>query len=402
MKKNYICVNPYFFNIMNIFENTKIAFQSKNNLELKKAYFLFKAVNYPSLVNFGAWAMPWAKHVWGVKTIIKNTIFSHFCGGETQGECLNTVDQLYSNHICSILDYSIEGKEEESVYDNCFEEINQIIKLAKNNPSIPFVVFKPTGYGNINIYEKVSKNEPLTDKENLAWQKIRERFFKTGENAFENDVLLMIDAEESWMQDAADNLAEEMMQKFNKEKCIILNTLQFYRHDRLAYLKNQFEKAEKLGYYLGFKIVRGAYMEKERERAQKNGYPSPIHPNKQATDDAYNTALDFIFERKDKILLFAGTHNEHSCFKLKEKLDSSETPTTKQVWFGQLLGMSDNISYVLADLKFNIAKYVPYGPINDVIPYLIRRAQENTSVAGQSSRELGMIEMELKRRKNEK
>lgn len=384
---------------MKIFENTKIAFQGKNNYELKRAHLLFKAVNISALVNFGAWSMPWAKYIPGVKTFIKKTIFEHFCGGETREESLQTVEKLYEKKIGSILDYSIEGKEEESAYDNCFREINEIILLAKGNPAIPFVVFKPTGYGDIQIYEKIGLKQTLTEKEEIAWKNIQKRFFETCRNAYENDVLLMVDAEESWMQDAADELVTEMMKTFNREKCIIINTLQMYRHDRLNFLHRQWKEAEQENYFLGYKVVRGAYMEKERERAIEKGYPSPIQPDKQSTDNDYNKAIDFIFNHQDRILLFAGTHNELSCLQLKEKLEQSENPKTNQIWFGQLLGMSDNISYVLADLGFHIAKYVPYGPVNDVLPYLIRRAKENTSVAGQSSRELALIEKELKRRK---
>ncbi|CAI9430005.1 Bifunctional proline dehydrogenase/pyrroline-5-carboxylate dehydrogenase [Candidatus Ornithobacterium hominis] len=386
---------------MKIFENTKIAFQSKNNYELRRAHLLFEAVNIPALVNFSEWVLPFAKHIPGVKTLIKKSIFAHFCGGETRKESLETVEKLHEKKIGSILDYSIEGKEEESAYDNCFQEINEIIFLAKDNPAIPFVVFKPTGYGSIHVYEKVGLKEKLTEKEQIAWENIQKRYFETCKNAYENDVLLMIDAEESWMQDAVDELVTEMMKIFNRERCIIINTLQMYRHDRLEFLKNQYEEAERENYFLGYKVVRGAYMEKERERALEKGYPSPIQPDKQSTDNDYNAAIDFIFHHQDRILLFAGTHNELSCFQLKEKLEKSENPKTQQVWFGQLLGMSDNISYVLADLNFHVAKYVPYGPVNDVLPYLIRRAKENTSVAGQSGRELILIEKELKRRKQE-
>ena len=387
---------------MHIFENTKVAFKSKSNYELKRAHFLFKAVNYNFLVNIGAATLPWAKNIPGVKYLIKNTIYDHFCGGETREDSLKTVDKLFEQNVGSILDYSIEGKEEESAYNNCFQEILALIDLAENNPKIPFVVFKPTGYGNIKIYEKVGNKSSLTDKEQKAWENIKKRFFETCQKAHEKNVTIMIDAEESWMQTAADDLAEEMMQTFNKEKVTVLNTLQMYRHDRLKYLKNQYEKAEQNNYFIGFKIVRGAYMEKERERALKMGYPSPIQPDKASTDNDYNAALSFILDHSDRIFLFAGTHNERSCLLLKEKIDNLGIDNSKKdIWFGQLYGMSDNISFVLSETGYNVAKYVPYGPVKEVIPYLIRRAQENTSVAGQSNRELMLIEKELKRRKED-
>lgn len=383
---------------MKFFENTEIAFRSKSDYELRRAYLLFKSVNYNFLVNLGAVSLPIFKNIPGVKTLIKNTIFDHFCGGENLQESLKTVDSLYKQNVCSILDYSIEGKEDEKSYDACFNEILSIIDLAQNNPKIPFVVFKPTGYGNIDLYEKVGKKVQLTPAEHTAWEHIKTRYYKTCKKAYERGVKIMIDAEETWLQDAADDLAQEMMKTFNKEKVVVLNTLQMYRTDRLEYLKNEFKKAEEEGYYLGFKIVRGAYMEKERERAKSMGYPSPIQPNKAATDASYNTAIDFITEHHDRIFLFAGTHNEESCMNLKNKIDQNSV--LKNCWFGQLLGMSDNISFVLSENNYNVAKYVPFGPVKEVIPYLIRRSQENTSVAGQSNRELNLIEKELRRRKD--
>ncbi|MGP2571147.1 proline dehydrogenase family protein [Ornithobacterium rhinotracheale] len=382
---------------MKFFENTEIAFRSKSDYELKRAYLLFKSVNYNFLVNFGAVSLPIFKNIPGVKTLVKNTIFDHFCGGENLQESLQTVDRLYEQNVGSILDYSIEGKEDEKSYDACFNEILSIIDLAENNPKIPFVVFKPTGYGNIDLYEKVGKKQQLSPAEHTAWEHIKTRYYKTCKKAYEKGVKIMIDAEETWLQDAADDLAQEMMKTFNKERVVVLNTLQMYRTDRLEYLKNEFKKAEEEGYYLGFKIVRGAYMEKERERAQKMGYPSPIQPNKAATDASYNAAIDFITEHHDRIFLFAGTHNEESCMNLKNKIDQNSE--LKDCWFGQLLGMSDNISFVLGENGYHVAKYVPFGPVKEVIPYLIRRAQENTSVAGQSNRELTLIEKELQRRK---
>ncbi|MGI9527540.1 MAG: proline dehydrogenase family protein [Weeksellaceae bacterium] len=387
---------------MSLFENTEIAFKLKSNNELRKAYALFKAVDKNWLTDLGAWSLPWAIHIPGVKSIMKATVFAQFCGGETRQESLQTVEQIYAQNVKSILDYSVEGKESEEDYERCFNEIMAIIDIAQGNPMIPFVVFKPTGFGNIDIYTKVGAGEKLNANEEEQWNNIRRRFKAVCEKGYNKDVTIMIDAEESWMQDAADDLAVEMMQLFNKERCIVMNTLQMYRHDRLAYLKNQAKRAKEGNYLLGYKVVRGAYMEKERERAKVKGYPSPIQPNKASTDHDYNEAIQFIAENKDRISLFAGTHNEQSCKLLMDYIDQNNvSKDDNHLWFGQLLGMSDNISFVLGDKGYNIAKYVPYGPVKDVMPYLIRRAQENTSVAGQSSRELGLLHKELKRRKLE-
>lgn len=384
---------------MSIFENTEIAYQLKSNNELRKAHALFRAVDSTFITNFGAWSLPWAIHIPGVKYAIKKTVFEQFCGGETRKESIETIDKLYEHKVGSILDYSIEGKDEEDEYEKCFQEIMAIIDLSKEKTAIPFVVFKPTGFGNIDIYEKVSSNKNLTKKEEQAWENIKNRFHQVAKKAYENDVTIMIDAEHSWMQDAVDGLVEDLMAEFNKDKCVVVNTLQMYRHDRLGYLKKQFEKAKKESYYIGFKIVRGAYMEIERERAKDKGYPSPIQIDKASTDRDYNAAVTFSIENHDKISLFAGTHNERSSQLLMNLLEKENlTKDYHKIWFGQLYGMSDNISFVLGKEGYNVAKYVPYGPVKDVIPYLIRRAQENTSVAGQSGRELMLITKELRRR----
>lgn len=388
---------------MSLFENTEIAFKLKSNNELRKAHALFKAVDKNWITDLGAWSMPWAIHVPGVKSLMKNTVFTQFCGGETRKESLQTVDKLFNQNVKSILDYSVEGKDEEEDYERCFNEIMQIIDVAKGNPKIPFVVFKPTGFGDIKIYTKVGAQGKLNQEEQEQWENIQRRYNAVCKKSFDNDVTLMVDAEESWMQSAVDDLVEEMMHKYNQKRCIVVQTIQMYRHDRLAYLKNLFQEAEEKDFYLGFKVVRGAYMEKERERAEEKGYSSPIQSDKASTDRDYNAAIDFIVKNHHRVSLFAGTHNELSSKKLMDLIESNNLDKNHhKIWFGQLLGMSDNISFILGDLGYNVAKYVPYGPVKDVMPYLIRRAQENTSVAGQSSRELGLIEKELKRRKMEK
>lgn len=388
---------------MSLFDNTEFAFQAKSNQDLKKAHFLYKMIGNPSLTKLGGTvfnSMPFVVNLPLVKPIIKNTIYTQFVGGETADEAVKVANELYKYGVSSILDYSVEGQTEEADFDHVRDVMLNLVELAKNNPSIPFVVFKPTGLGRIGLWKKVGKRATLTPQEAQSWDNTKARFKAICAKGFEADVNIMIDAEETWMQDAADELTDEMMMKYNKKRPVIWNTLQMYRHDRLAYLKEMFTKAEQENYYLGYKIVRGAYMEKERAVAQENGYPSPIQPNKESSDRDYDAAIEFITEHHQRFGLFAGTHNENSCELLinnmKEKGIASDNPN---FWFGQLFGMSDNISFNLAHLGYNIAKYLPYGPIKEVMPYLLRRAQENTSVAGQTGRELGLIEKELKRRK---
>ena len=388
---------------MSLFDNTEFAFQAKSNQDLKKAHFLYKMIGNPSLTKLGGTvfnSMPFVVNLPLVKPIIKNTIYTQFVGGETADEAVKVANELYKYGVSSILDYSVEGQTEEADFDHARDVMLNLVELAKNNPSIPFVVFKPTGLGRIGLWKKVGKRATLTPQEAQSWDNTKARFKAICAKGFEADVNIMIDAEETWMQDAADELTDEMMMKYNKKRPVIWNTLQMYRHDRLAYLKEMFTKAEQENYYLGYKIVRGAYMEKERAVAQENGYPSPIQPNKESSDRDYDAAIEFITEHHQRFGLFAGTHNENSCEllinKMKEKGIASDNPN---FWFGQLFGMSDNISFNLAHLGYNIAKYLPYGPIKEVMPYLLRRAQENTSVAGQTGRELGLIEKELKRRK---
>ena len=388
---------------MSLFNDTQTAFESKSDKELKKAYTLFKLIANPFLTKLGtvAFKIPFATNLPFVKPAIRNTIYKQFVGGETTQECLAVAKDLYKYGVSSIMDYSVEGQESESEFDHVKDEILQLIRIAKENPKeIPFVVFKPTAFGKIGLYEKVGKQLPLSQSEQKEWNAIRERFEVVCKAGFDNDVTIMIDAEESWMQGAADDLADEMMQKYNRKNCVVCNTLQMYRHDRLNYLKKIYEKAEAENYFLGFKIVRGAYMEKERARAEAENYPSPIQPDKASTDRDYNHALEFIVKHNHRISLFAGTHNEHSCELLTQLMEDNQIEHGfHKIWFGQLFGMSDNISFKLGNLGYNIAKYLPYGPIKEVMPYLIRRAQENTSVAGQTGRELSLIEKEIERRK---
>lgn len=390
---------------MSLFDNTQFAFESKSDKDLKKAYYLYKLIGSPSLTKFGThfFKFPIAVDLPFVKPLIRETIYKQFVGGETAEQGVVIANKLYKYHVSSILDYSIEGLTEEHQFDEVRDVMLHLVDLAKENPSIPFVVFKPTAFGRIELFEKVGKKQDLTEDEKAAWQNVRQRFEAVCQKGYDLDVNIMIDAEETWMQDSADDLTDEMMVKFNKNRALVWNTLQMYRHDRLAYLKEIFAKAEKEGYYLGYKIVRGAYMEKERARAEGENYPSPIQPDKEASDRDYNLALEFIVQHKERFGLFAGSHNEESCELLIKLMEENGIEKNNpNYWFGQLFGMSDNISFNIAHLGYNIAKYLPYGPIKEVMPYLIRRAQENTSVAGQTGRELSLIEKELERRKKSK
>ena len=383
------------------FDNLENAFASKSNQEIIQAYWLFKLIGYPKLVALGSsitgkaldWHLP-------VKGIIKATIFKQFCGGENIEECTKAIEKLHQYGVGSILDYSVEGAKEEYEFDDSCEEIIATVMKAKGNKSIPFSVFKVTGLGRFDILEKVSAGIKLSEDENAAYGRIRARVKKICETAYQSDVCIFIDAEESWIQQAIDDLATENMELYNTSKAIVYNTIQLYRHDRLAFIKTSYEHAKSGNYLLGLKLVRGAYMEKERARAASNGYASPIQPSKEATDKDYNLALTYCLENIQQIAICAGSHNEESNLLLTELMKKYAIANNDQrIYFSQLLGMSDHISFNLAKAGYNVAKYVPYGPVNAVFPYLTRRAQENTSIAGQMGRELSLLVSEKKRRK---
>ncbi|WP_116039932.1 proline dehydrogenase family protein [Seonamhaeicola aphaedonensis] len=386
-----------------IFENTEIAFSLKNDSELERAYFLFKMISVQPLVRIGTAATNFAlKANLPIEGLIRATVFDHFCGGINEDDCLPVIEKMFSKGVSSVLDYSVEGKENENEFDNTVEKVLKIIDFAKNIDAIPIAVFKPTGLGKLSLYTKVGMNKSLDDTEQEAWNKVVYRYNIICNKAKENDVAVLIDAEESWMQDAADTLATEMMKTYNTEKPIVFNTLQMYRHDRLKFLKAEHKKAIKGGYYLGYKLVRGAYLEKENDRAKEQSYKSPICENKAATDANFNNGLKYIVDNLDNIFVFAGTHNEESSYLLMHLMKEKGLKNNdSRVWFGQLYGMSDHISFNLANLGYNVAKYIPFGPVKDVMPYLIRRAEENTSVAGQTGRELNLLNNEKKRRRSQ-
>lgn len=385
------------------FQDTKTAFADKTDAELREKYRLFKMMNSPILNEIGTKSAQFALALGlPVEWLIKKTVFEQFCGGENIEECEPTIEKLGESNIGTILDYSVEGKSSESDFERTKDETILNLKRAKNDEKIPFAVFKVTGVAPLGTLEKISCNAPFKDSNKIKWENAQRRVNEICEFAHSIGQPIFIDAEESWIQAAVDFLATEMMKKYNREQPIVFNTIQLYRKDRLEFLKKSHEEAKKDGYILAVKLVRGAYMEKERERAKENDYPSPIQTDKAATDRDFDAAVDYCLENVDEIAFVAGTHNEKSVQllvrKMKEKGFDEDHP---HIFFSQLFGMSDNLSYVLADNDYNVSKYVPYGPVKDAVPYLIRRAKENTSVMGQVSRELDLISKELERRKKD-
>lgn len=383
------------------FQDTAIAFADKSDSELQEKYRMFKTMNSPLLNGIGTRMATFALSIGlPVEGIIKSTVFEQFCGGETIAECSPTIEKLGRSNIGAILDYSAEGKTSEAEFDETRDEILRTIQRAKGDENIPFAVFKVSGIAPLGTLEKMSSKRRLDAKGASKCEHIHGRVDEICGYAAKIGQPIFIDAEESWIQDAIDRLASEMMQKYNRGRAIVYNTIQLYRKDRLQFLRESRRQASKDGYILGVKLVRGAYMEKERTRAAEMGYESPIQPDKESTDADYDAAIDYCLKHLDEISFVAGTHNEESTRLLAEKMyNASIVANHPHIHFSQLFGMSDNLSYVLAKQGYNVSKYVPYGPVKDAIPYLVRRAQENSSVTGQVSRELDLIKKEIKRRR---
>ena len=383
------------------FDNTEIAFRYRSNQELKQARFLFASMGSAAVTQIGMAMTKFAMalHL-PINGLIKKTIFKQFCGGETMEEAAATAAMLGEYNIGVILDYGVEGKEGEQAFDQAVPEFLKAIDFAAQQKNIPFISVKVTGFSRFALLEKLQAQTALTEEEKAEWQRVQDRVNAICHKAAEKNVKVLIDAEESWIQDPIDTVTDNMMALYNKETVIVYNTFQLYLHSRLPFLKKSLEKAKANNYLLGAKLVRGAYMEKERARAVEKNYPSPVQANKQNTDKDYNEAVDFCLEHLEHLHLFIGTHNEKSCLLAAEKMMAKSIDTKEpNIYFSQLFGMSDNISFNLAQQGFQVAKYLPYGPVKDVMPYLMRRAQENTSVAGQTGRELTLINSELKRRK---
>lgn len=382
------------------FDNTEIAFKAKSTSDLQKSYWLFKLVGNNFLVKLGPALLNISFFLrLPIKSLIKSTIFEQFCGGESIKDCEKRIQSLARYNVNTILDYSVEGSSNKENFDLTASEIIRTIERAKDDENIPFAVFKTSGLARIELLEKISTNSTLNEKEKIEFELLKDRVKLICQKAYDLEVRIFIDAEESWIQNAIDDLATSMMRIYNTEKAIVYNTLQMYRWDRIAFLKQSYADAENGNYYLGLKIVRGAYMEKERERAAELGYSSPIQKDKESCDKDYDLALAYCINHIDKIAICAGTHNEKSSLKLIDLMrENNILKDDNRVYFSQLLGMSDHISFNLANEGYNVVKYMPYGPVKLVMPYLIRRAQENTSISGQTGRELSLIIKERNRR----
>ena len=399
------------------FDNTEYAFAYKTDKELKRADFLFSLMEKPWLVKPGTSLAP-ALVKWNfpfIRSIIRNTIFKQFVGGETLEQNVVVADRLEKYGVQVILDYGVEGKEGEENFDHACDEFIRVINYAATQPNIPFMSVKVTGFARFGLLEKLDAMmdqnpgslmkrylqaiDDLPESEKKEWHRVRTRMLNICEAAQKGNVGVFVDAEETWIQDPVDALTILMMDTYNKEKCIVYNTTQHYRHDRLQFLRDSYLAAVERKFILGAKLVRGAYMEKERKRAAEMNYPSPIQPDKASTDTDFNEGVKFCIEHLDKISLVVASHNEYSNMLAVELLQQKGLPIKHpHVHWSQLYGMSDNITFNLAKAGCNVSKYLPFGPIKDVIPYLMRRAQENTSIGGQTGRELGLIKKEMKRR----
>ncbi|MEM6806149.1 MAG: proline dehydrogenase family protein [Bacteroidota bacterium] len=383
------------------FNNTELAFRAKSDKELRRSYRLFRMIDNPFLTKVGPKLMNFAFRLGlPIKGLVRKTLFDIFVGGETLEETVKVSSYLDTFGVKTILDYSVEGEKTEAGFDKTLEEIIDAVKHGGKIQEVVFAACKLTGLADMELMTRIQAGASLSEAEEEAAARVSKRMDELAAVAKLHDTPIFIDAEDSWIQDYIDEIAEELMERYNKEKCYVYTTVQLYRHDRLTYLKGLIRRSEEKGYILGVKLVRGAYMEKEAERAEEMGYENPIQPDKASTDRDYDAAIKLCVNHIDHVSLCAGTHNEASSLLLAELLQERGLEADHpHVWFAQLLGMSDNISFNLAHEGFNVAKYLPYGPVKAVMPYLMRRAEENTSVAGQASRETDLLSKEVKRRK---
>ncbi|TAF34689.1 MAG: proline dehydrogenase [Cytophagales bacterium] len=382
------------------FDDLATTFSARSDAELNKMYVLFATMNNSSLVEVGTSLLKFAFKInFPVKTMVKNTVFEHFCGGENVEDCEKTIKKLSQFNVGTILDYSVEGEKSEKGFDETEKEILRTVSRAKNSQTIPFCVFKVTGIGNFDLLEAVSAQKGLTTEQNEAWGRVIKRADNICKASFEANVRVFIDAEETWIQPAIDQIADMMMFRYNKNNCIVYNTYQMYCRNSLPKFQAAIQDAKNREYILGAKLVRGAYMERERARASEKGYADPIQPNKQASDYDFDEAVKLSVQNIEHVAICAGTHNEASSLLLARLMyEQNISRNHPHIYFAQLFGMSDNLSYCLSKKGYNVAKYVPYGPIKAVMPYLFRRAAENTAMAGQTSREFALIQREMKRR----
>lgn len=384
----------------NLFSDTKEAFSLKSNFELNRAFFLFKIIGNSTFVKLSTSLTNFAlKFHLPVTPIIKATVFDHFCGGVSEEDCIPVINKMFIKNVYSVLDFSTEGFNSEKEFDDCLRKKTSIIEFAKNRKEIPFAVFKPTCLGSTDLFKKVSKFEKLNELENDSWNRVIQRFDKVCSKAFKQNIKILIDAEEVEVQNAIDELAIKMMRKYNLSSPIVYNTVQMYRKDRLSYLGEMISNQLNDGVIFGLKLVRGAYMEKERNLAVSMNVESPICDSKDDTDKNFNSGLDFVFNNLNRISFVCASHNEDSILKVMNMMESKKLKSNdNKIWFGQLYGMSDNISFNLASKNYNTFKILPFGSVKNLMPYLIRRAEENTSVQGQTGRELQLILKERKRR----
>ena len=384
----------------NLFSDTKEAFSLKSNFELNRAFFLFKIIGNTTFVKLSTVLTNFAlKFHLPVTPIIKATVFDHFCGGVSEEDCVPVINKMFDKNVHSVLDFSTEGFDSEKEFDDCLRKKISIIEFAKNKKEIPFAVFKPTCLGSTDLFKKVSKFENLNDSENDSWNRVIQRFDQVCSKAFKENIKILIDAEEVEVQNAIDDLAIKMMRKYNLKTAIVYNTVQMYRKDRLTYVNEMISNQLNDGVIFGLKLVRGAYMEKERNLAVSMNIESPICDTKNETDKNFNSGLDFVFNNFERISFVCASHNEDSILKVMSMMESKNLKSNdSSIWFGQLYGMSDNISFNLASKNFNTFKILPFGSVRNLMPYLIRRAEENTSVQGQTGRELQLILKERKRR----
>ena len=384
------------------FEDTKTAYALKSDKELKRALFLFKVISKKKIVRLGGELILLALRLGlPLNSLLRRTVYQQFCAGTEEQDSIKIVNELASFNVKSYMHYAAEGQKSEAGMDLNLEKIIDTLLIASENKALPFSVFKPTGLGKVLLFEKKSGGIAFTESENLAWERMLERIHKCCSVAKKNRIRLLIDAEESWLQKAIDDIALDLMKQYNKKQLLIFTTLQMYRKDRLGYLKELMDIAKNEDFKLGVKLVRGAYMEKENDRSNQRGYPSPICISKEATDLNFNAGLEEILSNLNLCELFIGTHSEQSVTRVLKFMKENKLPADdRRIWFSQLYGMADHISFNIANAGYNVIKYVPYGPLKEVIPYLIRRAEENTSVQGQTPRELELIQKErLRRRK---
>ncbi|MGD8763510.1 MAG: proline dehydrogenase family protein [Desulfobacteraceae bacterium] len=384
------------------FEDTTIAFQHKSDRELLLSYLIFGLTKRPFLVKFLSQAAKFTLAIGlPVKPFIKATVFKQFCGGEKKEEYSKIIAKLGKADVGTILDYSVEGTKDEAGFEDTTEQLLQIIEQSKSDPNIPCTCMKMTAIGSFDLLKKITANEPLSKEDQRDLNRVKTRLGKICSASYEADKPIYIDAEETWIQGAIDRLAEEMMAEYNQNKAIVFTTLQLYRWDRNDYFKQLIRQARSGAYKLGIKIVRGAYLEKERERARRLKYKSPINETKAETDREYDKSVEIFIDNIDVVEICVGTHNEYSCKLLVQYMAENKLANNHpHIYFSQLYGMSDNISFNLANAGYNVSKYLPFGPVESTLPYLARRAEENTAIAGQMSKELEIIVKERRRRKS--